>query len=347
MRDINSDFKGVEDSFRTKYAKGDLSFIDEVFYEKNSEKDFEQLLRNRWDELVQKENSDEKNLDHILWRIHYEINTKAGFLRKESNFIKLLKWISRIAAILILPLAVYSGIHFFNTSKNDGLTWVEIKAPAWTRAQFELPDGTTGWLNSNSSIKYDGRYPNNRQITLCGEAFFDVPGNKKKPFEVVTNEIVVSVLGTRFNIASYENENIVEIVLEEGEIVCYNKVLNESYSMKPKDYISFDKTLNVCKFEVVQPEKYSSWKEGKLVFRNDPIDILSKRLERWYNIEVEIRGNKTSQTRLWATFVDENLEEVLKLLKLSLHIDYEIKRPQLQADGIYSKTKVIVTSNTN
>ena len=347
MTEIGFDSEKINSFFRGKYSDKDLSYIDKLFCDKSREKELRQLLRKQWYELFQEEIEEEKNLDHILYRIHYGINTNSQVLKRKNYLSNLVKWTSRIAAILILPLAIYSGIHFLNSSKSENLAWVEIKAPAWTRAQFSLPDGTTGWLNSNSRIKYDRRFNNNRQVTLNGEAFFDVYKDSKRPFKVSTDEILVTVSGTRFNIASYDNENTVEVVLEEGEVACYNKGLNKSYSMKPNDYISFDKTLNDFKVEVVQPEKYSSWKEGKLVFRNDPLDVLARRLERWYNIEVEIRGNISNQPRLWATFVDENLEEVLRLLKLGLPIYYDIERPQSQTDGIYRKTKVIITSKIN
>ena len=121
--------------------------------------------------------------------------------------------------------------------------WVEIKAPAWTRAQFSLPDGTTGWLNSNSSVKYNGNFIADRQITLSGEAYFDVFKDKKRPFKVKTNEVIVSVLGTRFNIASYENEKNVEVVLAEGKLVFNDAKMQKSYTMKPNDLVIYDKTL--------------------------------------------------------------------------------------------------------
>ena len=151
-------------------------------------------------------------------------------------------------------------------------TWVEIKAPAWTRAQFSLPDGTTGWLNSNSSIKYYGNFNTDRQVTLKGEAFFDVFKDRKRPF-IVKHEmkLFVKVLGTRFNIASYENEKNVEVVLEEGKLIFNDKEMNKSYTMKPNDLVIYDKTLKDFSTEVVQPQKYLSWTEGKLVFRNDPL----------------------------------------------------------------------------
>ena len=103
----------------------------------------------------------------------------------------------RLAGILVLPLLILAGIQTYKVAslKKEAYiekeTWVEIKAPAWTRAQFSLPDGTTGWLNSNSSVKYNGNFNSDRQITLKGEAFFDVFKDKKRPFVVNTNEVIV------------------------------------------------------------------------------------------------------------------------------------------------------------
>jgi ferric-dicitrate binding protein FerR (iron transport regulator) len=224
--------------------------------------------------------------------------------------------------------------------------WVEIKAPAWTRTQFSLPDGTTGWLNSNSSVKYNGNFNADRQVTLKGEAFFDVFKDKKRPFIVNTSEINVKVLGTRFNIASYENEKYVEVVLEEGKLIFNNKEMNKSYIMNPNDLVIYDKTLVEFSTEVVQPQKYLSWTNGKLVFRNDPLDVIARRLERWYNIDVEVDVSSTEDFRWHATFIDEGLEEVLNLLKRSLPIDYRIENGSLKPDGIYAKKKVIISLKT-
>jgi len=225
--------------------------------------------------------------------------------------------------------------------------WVEIKAPAWTRAMFSLPDGTTGWLNSNSSVRYKGTYNTDRQVILTGEAFFDVVKDKKRPFIVNTNEVILKVLGTRFNVTSYENEKNVEVVLEEGKLMFYNKEMSKSYEMNPYDLITYDKTSKDLTTEVVEPQKYLSWTEGKLVFRNDPLDVIARRLERWYNIEVEIKGKVSSEMRLRATFIDEDLEEVLGLLKRSLPIEYSIENRALNTDETYTKKKVILTLNNN
>jgi ferric-dicitrate binding protein FerR (iron transport regulator) len=225
------------------------------------------------------------------------------------------------------------------------MTWVEIKAPAWTRAQFSLPDGTTGWLNSNSSIRYYENFDRERDVILNGEVYLDVSKDENNPFKVRAGDIIVTVTGTKLNIASYEDEDIVEVVLEEGEVICSNIDNQDLYTLKSNDYLTFNKNTKDFNIGVVENEKYSSWKEGKLVFRNDPLDVIARRLERWYNIDVELKGDFSDKPTLRATFLDENLEDVLRLLRLSLSVNYEIESPGIQADGIYSKIKVIITTH--
>ena len=328
------------------YYKGnrpgkDTSYITEMFCSELNEKEIKALLSGQFDELLKEEYLENRNLDHILHRIHYEINTKST-AQKASKYPGIVKWAYRIAGILLIPLAFLIGLQMNNEHHLKKEAWVEIKAPAWTRAQFSLPDGTIGWLNSNSSVKYKEDFIQNRQITLKGEAFFDVFKDKQRPFIVTTNDISIKVLGTRFNIASYDNEKDVEVTLKEGKLLFNAKTKNKSYIMRPNDLVIFNKVNMDFTTELVDPNKYLSWTDGMLVFRNDPLDIIARRLERWYNIDVEIDGVQTEDLRLRATFKDESLEEVLDLLKRSLPIDYRIENQDLKTNEIYSRKKVII-----
>jgi ferric-dicitrate binding protein FerR (iron transport regulator) len=303
----------------------------------------EHYLRRQWHEIASENDSPDKRFNHILYKLNFDINTRKAEHRAKT--VKLVTLFSRIAAVLILPLLIYSAIHFYNSLKSKE-SWIVINAPAWSRVQFSLPDGTEGWLNSNSNLKYNAEFANDREVVLKGEAFFDVESDKKRPFRVNTADVLITVLGTKFNIESYGDENTVEVTLAEGKLDYYNKGMNRLYSMKPNDYIFYDKATGVFKVDAVQPEKYTAWKDGKLVFRNDPLDVVARRLGRWYNIDVEIKGDISSQPMLRATFVDEKLEEVLRLLKLSLSIDYTVHKPQKITDGTYTRTRVIITTKT-
>jgi ferric-dicitrate binding protein FerR (iron transport regulator) len=180
---------------------------------------------------------------------------------------------------------------------------------------------------------------------LTGEAFFDVTRNLKKPFKVITDEIMVTVLGTKFNIASYHNEKAIEIALEEGSLVFSDRDMKKTCLMKPNDFLLYNKTNKDFKIKNDGTEKYSSWKDGKLVFRNDPIDVVKNRLERWYNIDVEIKGEFGDDIRLRATFIDESLEEVMKVLKRVMHINYRIEEQKITSGGVYTKKKIIISKS--
>lgn len=346
------DKKTIDNYFRGKYSDEDESYFYDIICDNNHENNLKHLLSRQFDELLSGDCNESKNLDHILYRLHYEMNMKhAG--RKGFIFDNVIKWTLRIAAILLFPVIVLFAIQTNRIDKIKKVanlnneTWIEIKAPAWTRAQFSLPDGTTGWLNSNSSIKYNGTFYRNRQVTLTGEALFDVHKDIDRPFVVNTSEVILKVLGTKFNIASYENERQVEVVLEEGKLVFADKDFDREYTMKPNDLVIYDKALKIFSTEEVQPAKYLSWTEGKLVFRNDPLDVIARRMERWYNIDVEVNVRLVEDLRLRATFIDDNLEEVLELLKRSLPIDYKILNGNLKPDEIQSKKKVILFPRTN
>lgn len=345
MANINLDIEKLNLIFKKDLSEEDKNYLRKIFCDQSNEDELEHFLRKQWYEILRKKLPEEKNLEHVLYKIHYELNTTQSKPKGGSKFRKIVNWGSRIAAILFLPLLIFSGLQFFTgTNKND-FTRMEIKAPTWTRVHFSLPDGSTGWLNSGSSVKYRGDFNNNRKITLDGEAYFDVKTDPDKPFEVSTNEIIVTATGTRFNVASYRNEKNVEVVLEEGKVVIKNHAMTESVTMNPDDLLVYDKSSRQMHSEKVQSEKYIAWTEGKLVFRNDPIDVIALRLGRWYNVDVEIQGRNFTDVRLRATFINENLEEVLYFLKKALPIDYRIISGGIMGDDeTYTHKKILITT---
>lgn len=343
MGEIGLDGEKINHFFSGECSEEDSLFTNETFCNDDVQGELKHLLLKQFYELPE-DDRNKRDLDHILYKIHYDINTKNS-VKNDSLFSKFVIWSVRIAGVIILPLVVLWGIKGYlnNTQANE--TWIEIVAPAWTRVQFTLPDGTVGWLNSNSRVKYNGNFINDRHVTLTGEVFFDVYKDKKRPFTVTTKDVNVNVLGTRFNIASYENERNIEVVLEEGKLIFNDNSMNKPYMMSPNDLVTYDKTTKIYSTEVVQTHKYLSWTEGKLVFRNDPLDVIARRLERWYNVDVEINGCLNEDLRWRATFIDDSLEEVLDLLKRSLPVDYRIKSGGLNSDETATKKRVIITLN--
>jgi len=338
------DKEKINNFFTGKYSEEDLNYVNEVFCDETREEDLKTFMRRQWHELKPNKELTDTELDNLLYRVHYEINSASRGQKRDWSFTNLIKWSSRIAAILLLPMVI---LLFANktrkTSSGENISWVEIKAPAWTRAQFSLPDGTTGWLNSNSSIKYNTRFKTDRQISLKGEALFDVFEDKANPFTVIADGVSITALGTRFNVASYADEEEIEIVLEEGKLEVQDPNHKQTVIMHPDDFLSYSKSVADFRVEITQPQKFISWTEGKLIFRNDPIDVVARRIGRWYNVDVEVKDGIQNDLRLRATFIDESLEEVLNLLQRSLPVSFRIEERELGLNESYSKKKVIIT----
>lgn len=335
-----NDLQWLSEYFSEDKPAEDSSRITRLFCDEDNKNELRKILQRQFSEILSDKDEPSKNLDHILFRIHYNINTSVQ--KKEYPRTLFLKWTFRVAAAILLPLLVFWGIKGKIYDSYRISSYAEIHAPAWTRTSFILPDGTSGWLNSKSSIRYNVDFKRNRNVELTGEAFFDVETDPKNTFTVNAGEISVKVHGTRFNIASWENEDNIEVVLEEGKIELSRLHADSSIFLGPNELAVYSRQGKDFSREVVETGKYISWTEGKLVFRNDPPSVIERRLERWYDVDIEVVGSPDQDFRLRATFVDESLEDVLGILKKSMGFDFTIGKQVMDPNNTYEKRKVTI-----
>jgi len=324
--------------FEGEKTNEDEQFLRELFRDKTLTDELKCQMKRQWYEMYSQEFVSEKNLDHILYKLNYDINTDNG--RSVKPVRRLITRAAGIAAAILFMISLCTAVYYKTRSEDFNKTWTEIKAPAWTKVSFTLPDSSKVWLNSRSTIKYRGDYLSDRKVTLEGEAYFDVRSDKKHPFTVEADNLIIRALGTRFNVASYNDERNTEIVLEEGELLVNDRELKKSVKVTPDELVTYNKCQNEFLTECVRTKSYVSWKEGKLVFRNDPMDVIARRLGRWYNVDIDIKGDDFDQLRLRATFTDDNLEEVLYCLERSLSIQCKVIEGGIGPDETYSKKKV-------
>lgn len=250
----------------------------------------------------------------------------------------------RIAAVLILPLLIAS-LYFFTKWQDlaQGETvYAEIQCPPGMRSRFNLPDGTTGWLNGDSYLKYPVQFSKNRSVELIGEAYFDVKKDKHSPFRVNAQGLDVEVLGTRFNVMAYDDLHRIEVTLDEGSVEVSKQGTSLNEILKPNEHLVLDKRENQAVIRSVQTSHFTSWKDGILEFRNVPLDEVARRLERWYNSEIIFQDDVLKDIPYRATFKNESLGRVLELLSLSAPICYEIIESKINKNGVYEKQKVIL-----
>jgi len=198
--------------------------------------------------------------------------------------------------------------------KSGEITMNQVIIPYGQRSEVRLADGTRIWLNSGSQLWYPSVFQNNsREIYLSGEAFFDVASDKTRPFTVITGDMKMRVLGTKFNVCTYMNDPSTQVVLVEGRISAgRNKPFPKWQELVPGERITFDKATGVVTTDKVDVELHSSWVNGYLVFRNEPVSGIFRKLERYYNQQIVVEQNVDNVTFSGKLDLIGNLEVVLE-----------------------------------
>ena len=243
----------------------------------------------------------------------------------------------------MIPMIVYSGLVTYHNQKSAPVEgYAEISAPLGSRIKFNLPDGSFGWLNSGSTMKYALNFNQLREVQLTGEGFFDVKHDEGHKFLVKTKFLNIEVKGTAFNVAAYADEDQINVTLERGSILLKSDRFKTPFEMKPDDQITYNPGKETLAKINVPAQNFSAWKEGKLMLRNASLEDLARQLGRWYNVNVQVQNPQHVDIRYRATFEDENLGEVLRLLKISSPLDFKIEDRVKEADGSYSKQKIVL-----
>lgn len=332
-----------------KYSQGKLSLKEQIELSEQladpQNREAEQLINEDWKSQLESDINPNHDLKPILDQIHYRIRLN------EANQIIHLNWVQtfqRIAAILIFPLLLsfLAYLHFQNKpAAATSISYAEIQCPLGVRTKFQLPDGSTGYLNSGSRLKYPVQFIGERKVELSGEAFFDVVHNKELPFHVNTRNLDIKVLGTTFNVIANENEQTEEIVLQTGKVDVSSKSGKQLAVIAPNEQLTLDIQKQTFTKHEVEASQYITWKEGKLVFRNENMQQVARRLSRWYNAEVVVDDHLLEDYTFHATFIDEPLDEVLKLLSITTPLSFKEEIRESDPEGVFQKRKIVLRIN--
>lgn len=236
----------------------------------------------------------------------------------------------KYVAVFILVFSLGIGGFYLLKEPQFADTYTEISVPHGERSQVTLYDGTKVWMNSGTKLKFPIVFnQNQRKVYIEGEAFFDVAKDKKKPFIVHANQMEIKVLGTRFNLCAYPDENQLYATLEEGKIEAKTSLSKESVELNPGEQLALNlqtKTINVDR---VDTELYTSWKENLLRFQDAPFSEVITKMERWYDVDIEIGEALDVNRKYTMTIKTESLREMLRLISLTTPIAYEINEDKV------------------
>lgn len=261
-----------------------------------------------------------------------------------------------IAASLLLPIILFTvwqgskDVQPVSTSR-------KIVAQHGSRTRTILPDGSTVVLNAGSKIYYNKDFSGPlREVTLFGEAFFDVAKNPERPFIVHAGGINIKVLGTAFNVRSYPDDRIFETTLIHGlvEITKANdrkqrpiylhpnqKFMASYFDTDDRDEDENDRadgnerasSLDVKSFSIQKLDSTikenerieTAWVYNKLEFRGEDFETIGRKLERWYNISITFKDDAVKKLRFNGSFEKETMEQAFAALKIAVPFNYSIK----------------------
>lgn len=237
-------------------------------------------------------------------------------------------YIYRIAAAILISI----GIGFYLQSSEEEYkkeNEITVKSnKSGEQSRIILPDSTLVELNASSSITYstsfDGEF---REVFLEGEAFFDVRSNRSRPFRVISNSLEILVLGTEFNVISYDS--VFEVSLVEGSVHLSSKNGQQSF-LRPGEKASYDFVTGVFVSTTFEPDIELGWKEGRLVFNADSYHEVIRKLQNWYGIEISAKIPKEFDDWSYTgSFKNETIDNVLMNMRTLRHFEYSFKSDTL------------------
>jgi transmembrane sensor len=301
------------------------------------------------DEFFGEENPIESNTDEA------GSETKPGFFHSLFSKKRLIVF-SFLAFMILASCAVY----LFTQKRDAKLPSEQTISSIITKngnrtTKIVLPDGSQVWLNAGSNLDYNNSVFNKdlREVTLNGEAYFDVTKNAEKPFIIHTKKMDVKVIGTVFNVRSYNDEKTAEASLIRGSIeVTFKDGKNQKFILLPNHKISVandaieapvensGKTSVNKNDEIAIPPfvvnelkpnpKYDiipeiAWTQNKLFFEDESLENITLRMERWFGKKVVIANASLKNLHYYGNFENETMEEVLSYLKLSKPFNFKIE----------------------
>ncbi len=272
-------------------------------------------------------------------QLFLELKRQIALRRKKKGqrVLPLFRFV-RIAAAVVLSFILGGTLVYWGSrhpSKESPVSWSEIVAPLGAKSKITLPDSSVVLLNAGSKLRYSTRFNvSDRKLILEGEGYFAVAKNKQMPFVVNAWGFLVRAVGTEFDIKAYKEEPIIETVLVKGRVkldhdtepISGHVFLDQGYKAV---FYKRGSSAGRKNRLVISPESdiwsRISWKEGLLIFKQEPLKDLAIKLERKYNCRIQFMSPGARNYRFSGTLEDETLQQVLDVISLTSPISYEIK----------------------
>ncbi|WP_072994716.1 FecR family protein [Pseudozobellia thermophila] len=236
-------------------------------------------------------------------------------------------------AALVLVLVSLSLLYLKtgNAPHTPELALIETATAIGENRTIELPDGSMITLNANTSISFPKSFPDEvREVSLRGEAFFDVTHDADRPFVVSTdNGMKIQVLGTTFNVKSYPEDQNVETTLVSGKVRVVEEKDNKTVVLNPSQRATYDKNEDKIIIDRVDTQNLTSWREGKLIYDETPIHQVIRDLQRRHKVSISVASPEIMNYKYTGVFDNLTIEQIMDLFEVSSPILYKKNNNQI------------------
>ena len=249
------------------------------------------------------------------------VNLRTGYNKEHLTNIVSYQKFAHIAAVII-PLFLFAGGMFYYLSPHNEM--IEVSVAYGEQKHLILPDSSEVWLNAGSTILYPETFAKDKRLVMLdGEAYFSVKKDTASPFIVEASQLSVKVLGTRFNVKAYPNDEKITTTLTSGKVEV-SVQSQPPHILKPNEQLTYDKKSSDIHISMIDTNDTNCWIVGKLVFTNASAGEIFRTLERHYNTTIDNTTTIPTSKRYTVKFLkDESLDEILNILKDIIGFDYQ------------------------
>jgi transmembrane sensor len=309
----------------------ELESIKELMKLPQAQRLFDEVLNESWSGFEAELDLDQPRLNHKLQEFYNRLQkdeTEQAQAEISKGFFKKRTYL-RFAAVLsaaILSLGTYGLLQLKKTPSREQLAIHEIANPMGQQSRIVLPDSSEVFLGAGSKLKFPERFTSKtREISLEGEAFFQVTKNPHKPFIIHTGTVQTKVLGTSFRIEAFRGLPLtVSVATGKVRVDDYKGVEVHSLAiLLPGQRVSYDS--GKTRQGTVDVEEVKGWKDGHLVFRGASLREITNTLERWYNVKFDYGDSGKSKEKI-SVLLQANvpLAKIMKVLGATGHFKYKI-----------------------
>ncbi len=312
-----------------RYLAGEMTMKEEIAFLSESEKSQEQLselknMEKNWKYYDQNPSRKDWNSVEAWSQLHQRLESE-GLLEDQSaiplrgRFTPLLRIAASIALILAIGIpALYYGV--IRDSPKEGIRHHLAKEGVTT---VNLPDGSRVYLNQGAEITYSEAFMNQRAVELKGEAFFEVMSDPQNPFNVHSGDILVTVLGTSFNVKQLDSSSDAEIYVKTGKVRVSLEASDQFIQLEPEEFGLVENRKLSSSLQ--EDPNYISWKTLDFKFVNSPLVEVLRELEESYHVGIQAEDVDLAEMRITTSYSGQSIDAILETIGTAFELNISHK----------------------